>query len=312
MIRNYLQRLVLGLVLCLTMMSGTAEVLVTYYHADTLGSPQAASDENGHLLWTEHYRAYGERIENSATATANNNIWYTGKPQDSTTGLTYLNARYYDPLIGRFMAVDPVRFQEGNVQSFNRYAYANNNPYRYIDPDGRNAFATSYQDISPESKQFFLETVAPILFAGGVAAGAGEIASQITGIPYLSVRGILKKGFSKIVTKSGLGDLTKAEVKQIQKIVDEAGRPLDVIGSAAKGTRRNPGSNLPFGKDPATNKSDIDFITNPQHLPYFSGKQGKLPDIDPSTGIVPGAHNPFQGPGIRFEPGTKPVFTPGK
>jgi HNH endonuclease len=39
------------------------------------------------------------------------------------------------------MGIDPVGFQEDNVHSFNRYAYANNNPYRYIDPDGRAALS---------------------------------------------------------------------------------------------------------------------------------------------------------------------------
>ncbi|WP_255418898.1 RHS repeat-associated core domain-containing protein [Paraglaciecola sp. MB-3u-78] len=50
-------------------------------------------------------------------------------------GLTYMQARYYDPVIGRFYSNDPIGFRD--VHSFNRYAYANNNPYKYIDPDGR-------------------------------------------------------------------------------------------------------------------------------------------------------------------------------
>ncbi len=45
--------------------------------------------------------------------------------------------RYYDPHAGRFMGIDPVSV-EGNPQMFNRYAYGNNNPYRYVDPDGGN------------------------------------------------------------------------------------------------------------------------------------------------------------------------------
>jgi hypothetical protein len=40
------------------------------------------------------------------------------------------------PSSARFISVDPVHFQENNVHSFNRYAYGNNNPYRFIDPDG--------------------------------------------------------------------------------------------------------------------------------------------------------------------------------
>ena len=46
-----------------------------------------------------------------------------------------MQARYYDPVIGRFYSNDPVGFK--GVHSFNRYAYANNNPYKYVDPDGR-------------------------------------------------------------------------------------------------------------------------------------------------------------------------------
>jgi len=48
-----------------------------------------------------------------------------------------LDARYYDPLIGRFYSNDPIGFHD--VHSFNRYAYANNNPYKYVDPDGRSS-----------------------------------------------------------------------------------------------------------------------------------------------------------------------------
>ena len=58
---------------------------------------------------------------------------YTGHVGDNT-GLVYMQARYYDPVIGRFYSNDPIGFRD--VHSFNRYAYANNNPYKYIDPNG--------------------------------------------------------------------------------------------------------------------------------------------------------------------------------
>jgi uncharacterized protein RhaS with RHS repeats len=51
-----------------------------------------------------------------------------------------MQARYYDPVIGRFYSNDPVgtlgHFSQGNIHGFNRYAYANNNPYKYTDPNG--------------------------------------------------------------------------------------------------------------------------------------------------------------------------------
>jgi len=51
-----------------------------------------------------------------------------------------MQARYYDPVIGRFYSNDPVSatsfVMQGNIHGFNRYVYANNNPYKYIDPNG--------------------------------------------------------------------------------------------------------------------------------------------------------------------------------
>lgn len=56
---------------------------------------------------------------------------------DIDTGLTYMQQRYYDPVAGRFLSVDPVITDNNSGASFNRYVYAENNPYKYIDPDGR-------------------------------------------------------------------------------------------------------------------------------------------------------------------------------
>src|SRR5699024_2835572 len=62
---------------------------------------------------------------------------YTGHVNDPATGLVYMQQRYYDPEVGRFLSPDPVVPAPGNVFNFGRYTYANNNPIRHIDPDGR-------------------------------------------------------------------------------------------------------------------------------------------------------------------------------
>jgi len=109
---------------------------VTYFHNDISGSPIVATDAAGNVLWKENYRPYGEKI-NRQPSSGLNKIGFHGKPFDDNTGLSYMGARYYDPSLGRFMGIDPVGVQEENVHSFNRYGYANNNPYKYVDPDGR-------------------------------------------------------------------------------------------------------------------------------------------------------------------------------
>jgi RHS repeat-associated protein len=88
----------------------------------------AASNHSGYL----HYRPFGGTLE-----TARDEIAYSGHKFDTDLGLSYMQARYYDPTIGRFYSNDPVGFNIDNPMSFNRYVYANNNPYRYVDPDGR-------------------------------------------------------------------------------------------------------------------------------------------------------------------------------
>ena len=63
---------------------------------------------------------------------------YTGKERDSESGNDYFGARYYASSMGRFMSPDPLlnSGRPDNPQSWNRYAYAFNNPLRVIDPTG--------------------------------------------------------------------------------------------------------------------------------------------------------------------------------
>ncbi|MFW5451139.1 MAG: RHS repeat domain-containing protein [Methylophagaceae bacterium] len=134
-LKQFCRGLLAILLLSMQLSTANAVEIITYYHTDVVGSPIAATDENGSLLWYEQYKPYGERLVYDTAAT-NNPLGFTSKTHDDDTGLSYFGARYYDPIVGRFMGVDPVGFQENNIQSVNRYAYANNNPYKYVDPDG--------------------------------------------------------------------------------------------------------------------------------------------------------------------------------
>lgn len=68
---------------------------------------------------------------------------YTGHEHLTWFGLVNMNARLYDPLLGRFLSPDPFVQAPDFTQSFNRYSYALNNPLKYTDPNGEFVFTTA-------------------------------------------------------------------------------------------------------------------------------------------------------------------------
>lgn len=115
-------------------MGAAAQTTVKYVHTDALGSVVAMTDASGAVIeGRREYEAYGQQL----TPALQDGPGYTGHVQDAATGLTYMQQRYYDPAIGRFLSVDPVTAHSSAGANFNRYWYAANNPYKFTDPDGR-------------------------------------------------------------------------------------------------------------------------------------------------------------------------------
>ena len=181
---KYLQQAIKYLLIYIVCILGMIQVNaiaaeVTYYHNDISGSPLIATNASGDVLWKENYHPYGEKLTNSVTSQANK-IGFHGKPFDDDTGLSYMQARYYDPVVGRFTGVDPVDYQEDNLHSFNRYAYANNNPYKYVDPDGNHPLivmlGVGYSFISmangepPQAKVGKIFSLQPIKLTGNASS----------------------------------------------------------------------------------------------------------------------------------------------
>lgn len=106
---------------------------VYYYYTNTLHSAVVETDAQGNIVeQTTHYAPYGQVLNRSMR----DGPGYTGHEEDPSTGLNYMQQRYYDPQSGRFVSTDPV-FPTDDGGNFNRYWYAGNNPYRYTDPDGK-------------------------------------------------------------------------------------------------------------------------------------------------------------------------------
>src|SRR5690554_5034456 len=100
---------------------------ILYYYTDHLGSTRAL--QQGNTISRLDYAPFGEDLTEN-----NGGYKFTGKEDDVSTGLYYFNARYYDPAIGRFITEDSAK------DGVNWYVYCGNNPLRYVDPTGNEAW----------------------------------------------------------------------------------------------------------------------------------------------------------------------------
>ncbi len=107
-----------------------------YLLGDHLGSTSITTFENGNLVSEMKYKAWGEvRYASGVTPT---DYTYTGQYSNTGDfGLMFYNARWYDPVLGRFNQPDTlIPEQSQGVQAWDRFAYVNNNPISYNDPTG--------------------------------------------------------------------------------------------------------------------------------------------------------------------------------
>ena len=110
----------------------------TYYHyaCDEMGSITDITDTNGTVLNHYAYDAFGNRTVEEETV--ENRFGFAGEMLDAVTGQYYLRARFYNPVIARFLSEDTY-YGDG----LNLYAYCHNNPVRYVDPSGHEGLICS-------------------------------------------------------------------------------------------------------------------------------------------------------------------------
>jgi RHS repeat-associated protein len=249
-------------------------------------------------MWRTRYEAYG----NTAAGTIPNGIGFTGHVNDVDTGLVYMQQRYYDPMAGRFMSLDPVVTDANTGRSFGRYHYANNSPYGFTDPDGRDpdrsgsafqeALATCQRDTgtdcghrgsnSGRATAVRVGTAAGFLFgtalAGGCTLGSGG-ACILVGLAIV-----------------GGGAATGAVV---------ANTAFDFFDWMNGVVYSSAAANSGGAKPPA----NVEPISNPpQNPPIPEGWEQKPGRVPGSTVHFPPGTDPSKGENIRvMPPGSSPV-----
>ncbi|MBK8395590.1 MAG: RHS repeat-associated core domain-containing protein [Leptospiraceae bacterium] len=126
--------------------SSLAPVTGMYFlHPDHLGSITMITDGNGNVVTGKDsegkshisYKPYGEILRTDSGGPDISKFKFTGQEEDKESGLMYYKARYYDPVIGRFLQADSVIMPESTF-GMNRYMYVDGNPVKFRDASGHN------------------------------------------------------------------------------------------------------------------------------------------------------------------------------
>lgn len=162
-----------------------------YLHADALGNIDTITDSHGAVLQRIAYSPFGTRrvtASNDPDYQAWTDRGFTGHEHLDGLGLIHMNARLYDPEIGRFLSPDTYIQAPYNSQNYNRYSYVLNNPLKYTDPSGH--FFSSLLNLI-EKIGSFLVSYAPTIAGIAVAAFLGPGATFLQAVMHGAAAGFV-------------------------------------------------------------------------------------------------------------------------
>ena len=229
-------------------------------HTDVIGSVRQKTDAFGTLVHEDVRAPYGSTLVGWQYQ---NGPAFTGHMEDGATGLTYMKARYYDPVAMRFISPDPVNVDLSTGGNFNRYWYANNNPYTYVDPDGR------YADAILEAASIAMGATSAIENAsqGNYGAAAVDVAGVIVDSVLVAVPiapGVVGAGIQAARQADNAIDAGRAA-----NSVDDAGRTVSKIEDATR-----PGSVPNIQTDVSKTEFESNLVNN--GFSQSTSKDGKV------------------------------------
>jgi len=149
-----------------------------YYIKNLQGDVLGVCNSGGNIVAAYTYDAWGNVLSTTGIMTSTigkyNPFRYRSYYYDSEIALYYLNSRFYDPQVGRFINADGIVGANGGLQGYNMFAYCNNNPVAFADPTGYFLMYSSGFDVT-SSQHLMMRDY------GGLYSGGGGNGSMISG-----------------------------------------------------------------------------------------------------------------------------------
>jgi RHS repeat-associated protein len=151
-----------------------------YYHTDHLGNVNVVTDRFGNVQERRDYTPFGEQVRFNGQVGDQRfgESSFNDMPVDDDVSLYYFGARHYHPLTGRFLTADTI-LPDQTPASLHRYAFAANNPVRYVDVTGHD-----FWDVLEAIAVVVLVVVATVVTFGvalGVIAVGATLAAVLVG-----------------------------------------------------------------------------------------------------------------------------------
>ncbi|MFF1822993.1 RHS repeat domain-containing protein [Kribbella sp. NPDC058245] len=208
---------------------------------DHHGTPNLAIDADNQSFERRRTTPYGE-ARGAAPASWPGQKGFVGGGDDPSTGLVHLEAREYDSTTGRFISVDPIADYQ-DAQQLNGYAYANNSPTTYTDPDGQWGFiigiivriipiVVRVAQLVVQAIKVVVPVVRDVVIAMNVGGKIVQVVRQVTQM-VAKIKNVVKQlirtvqSLKRILTRTAkrVGGSKSPTVRNIPKKPNSAGKP---------------------------------------------------------------------------------------
>ena len=276
-----------------------------YYVKNLQGDVTRIINTSGAVVATYTYDAWGKVTGSGNIVGQYNPIRYRGYYYDTDTGFYYLQSRYYDPIVKRFINADDTSLigANGDFISYDLYSYCNNNPLVFTDSSGCFPIALGIIATSTLVGGFLgafsaattggniIESFIEGCSTGALGATCGIFMPTSLGIAIATIGGVAIDFITQMsiqYIRNGKIDITKIDAERIIKtglqlglstsvpVLSNADKSIDAIGTAIIWAEASTiitiadviGSNLNASKESNFDVSKKSFTSRPEYGPY--------------------------------------------